>query len=184
MKLMMAAIIIALTCLPTFAQDSPFVLQLKYSPLGTINADEDAFDDPVGDYQEYDMGLEYMLGAKLIYDPIYFSVQHNITNPDEDSPDATLDTISFGLAGFNYDRFAYDYGLYLMGSIGIGAGQLTFEGQEKNDWETLIEAGAEVGFRLQEHFLLGLGVDYQLFGELGETKAHYWNLYISTGIIF
>jgi hypothetical protein len=29
-----------------------------------------------------------------------------------------------------------------------------------------------------------VGVDYQLFGEPGDTKAHYWNLYVSTGITF
>jgi hypothetical protein len=71
-----------------------------------------------------------------------------------------------------------------LGSVGIGAGQFKFEESEATDWETLLEASAEIGFRLRERFLLGMGIDYQRFGEFGDHKANYWNLYLATGIVF
>lgn len=181
MKFIITAIIIVSVSMPVFAQNSPLFLQLKYSPLGTINDSEDSLDYFEGDYQPYDTNYDHTLGAKLIYDPVYLAVQQNITNRDNSASDATLDTISMGLAGFNYERLA---DLYLMGSVGIGAGQFKFEESETEEWETLLEASAEVGFRLQERFLLGVGIDYQRFGDFGDHKANYWNLYLATGIVF
>jgi hypothetical protein len=181
MKFMMTAIMIVLASMPVFAQESSLSLQLKYSPLGTINDAEDNLDYFEDDYQPYDMNYDHTLGAKLIYDPVYLAVQHNIADLDYSTSDATLETVSMGLAGFNHERLP---GLYLMGSLGIGAGQFKFDESEKDEWETLLEASAEIGFRLQERFLLGMGIDYQRFGEFGDHKANYWNLYLSTGIVF
>ena len=185
MKFIMSVIVIVLASMPALAQDSPLYLQFKYSPLGTINADDSTFEYFGDDYQEYDMNFDRTLGAKLIFDPVYIAVQQNITNLNNSKPDVTLETISMGLAGFNYERFAYeDPNLYLMGGLGLGAGQFKFEDAEDNKWETFLEANAEVGFRLQEHFLLGMGIDYQRFGDFGDHKANYWSLYLGTGIIF
>ena len=182
MKQMIAVILWAIFTHSALAQSSePLVLQLKYSPLATINNGEDTLDDLVGNDQQYDVNYDHTLGAKLIYNPVYFAVQHNIAKLDNSTSDATLETISLGLAGFNYERLA---GLYLMGSVGIGTGQFKFEESEANEWEILLEGSAEIGFHLQERFLLGMGVDYQRFGELGDHKANYWNLYLSTGIVF
>lgn len=181
MKFIMTAIMLVLTSMPVVAQHSPLYLQLKYSPLGTINDGEDTVDYVEGDYQPYDMNYEHTLGAKLLYDPVYLAVQQNIAAVDNSAADATLDTISMGLAGFNYERLA---GLYLMGSMGVGAGQFKYEQYATHEWETLLEASAEVGFHLQEHFLLGMGIDYQRFGDFGDHQANYWNLYLATGIVF
>lgn len=186
MKQLIASFCIVYACSAAHAEELPFVLQLKYSPVGTIDADEDAFDSGDGSYEKYDMDFERSIGAKAIFSfaPVYISAQRNITNLNESVPDAKVDTISVGFGGINYDEFAYDSGLYLMGGIGIGAGKFTFKQSELNDWEALIEGNAEIGLRIQENFLLGVGVDYQHFGEPGETKAHLWNLYIGTGLIF
>jgi len=181
MKFIMTLIVLVFVSMTVLAQESPLYLQLKYSPLGTIDADESTFEYFGDSYQQYDMNFERTLGAKLIFDPIYIAVQQNITNLDNNTPDATLDTISMGLAGFNYERLA---GLYLMGGVGIGAGQFKFKDAETNEWETLLEGSAEIGVRLQEHFLLGMGIDYQRFGDFGDHKANYWSLYLGTGIVF
>lgn len=180
MKNCIAAALIALASLPALAQNSPLYLQLKYTPLGTINDGEEIEPHAV-DYHPYDTNYDHTLGAKLIYDPIYIAVQRNVADLDSSTSDATLDTFSMGLAGFNYERLA---GLYLMGGVGIGAGQFKYGEFEANEWETLLEASAEIGFRFQERFLLGMGVDYQRFGEFGDHKANYWNLYLGTGIVF
>lgn len=187
MKQMIAFILFALLANSTLAQNSlPFVVQLKYSPLGAINADEDEFDRDDSSYEQYDMDFERSIGAKVIFSfaPIYIAAQQNITNLDESVPNTKVDTISAGFGGINYDEFANDAGIYLMGGVGIGAGKFQFKQPELNNWETLIEGNAEIGLRIQEHFLLGVGIDYQHFGEPGETKAHLWNLYIGTSLVF
>lgn len=178
MKFIITIIFSALVCVPAFAQDSPLYLQLKYSPLATINDSDDDLEDL--DYNQYDINYDHTFGAKLMYNPVYIAVQHNIADLDNAATDTTLDTISMGLAGFNYERLP---GLYLMGGLGVGAGQFTL-GDYESDWETLLEASAEVGWRLQEKFLFGVGIDYQRFGEFGDHKANYWNLYLGTGIVF
>ncbi len=95
-----------------------------------------------------------------------------------------METYSVGFGGINYDPYAYDSGLYLLGSVGAGIGKFKFKNPDLNDWEAMFEANGEVGLRIEENLLLGVGVDYQLFGEPGDTKAHYWNLYVSTGLTF
>lgn len=180
MKIIIAIIATVFIGIPALAQDSSVYLQLKYSPLATINDGDDELDELQPGYQQYDINYDHTLGAKLMYNPVYLAVQHNIADLDNSGTDVTLDTISMGLAGFNYERLA---GLYLMGGVGIGAGQFTFEEYE-SDWETLLEASAEIGWRFQERFLLGVGIDYQRFGEFGDHKANYWNLYLGTGIVF
>jgi|GEM_PF-3722013 len=181
MQFIMTIIVLVLASISALAQESPLYLQLKYSPLGTINDSDDGADYLEGDYQQYDVNYDHTLGAKLIFDPIYIAVQHNIAKRDNALSDATLETISMGLAGFNYERLA---GLYLMGGVGVGAGQFTLEEAETNEWEILLEGNAEIGFRLQERFLLGMGIDYQRFGDFGDHKANYWSLYLGTGIVF
>jgi hypothetical protein len=99
-------------------------------------------------------------------------------------PDAKVETLAVGFGGLTYDEFAYDSGIYLMGSVGAGAGRFKFKQPELDDWEALVEGNAEIGLRIQEHMLLGVGVDYQHFGEPGESKANFWNLYIGTGLTF
>jgi hypothetical protein len=187
MKQMIACILFSLFTHATLAQnDAPFVLQLKYSPLGIIDADEDEFDRGDRSYEKYDMEFERTLGAKIIFSPIpiYLGVQQSITNLDNSMPDAKVETLAVGFGGLTYDEFAYDSGIYLMGSVGAGAGRFKFKQPELDDWEALVEGNAEIGLRIQEHMLLGVGVDYQHFGEPGESKANFWNLYIGTGLTF
>lgn len=186
MKSIIAATFISLIGMPALAQELPLVLQLKYSPLGTINADEDEFNHDDYRYEKYDMDFERSIGIKAIlpFAPVYIAAQQNITNLDASVPDTKVDTISIGFGGINYDEFANNAGIYLMGGLGIGAGKFQFKQPELNDWEALIEGNAEIGLRIQEHLLLGVGVDYQHFGEPGETKAHLWNLYLGTSLVF
>lgn len=187
MKQLIAFALIALFVNKTLAQDdSLFTLQLKYSPLGTINADEDEFDRNDRSYEKYDMDFERSIGAKILfsYVPIYIGAQQSITNLDNSTPDVKVETLTLGFGGVVYDEFASHAGAYLMGGIGVGAGQFKFKQPELNDWEALIEGNAEIGLRIQEHLLLGVGVDYQHFGEPGESKANFWNIYVGTGIIF
>ena len=181
MKFLLTGLLIAVTAMPALAQNSPLFLQIKYSPLATVNDGEENADKSENEYQRYDINYDHTLGAKLIYDPVYISVQHNIAKLNNSTSDATLETFSMGFAGFNYERLA---GLYLMGSLGVGAGKFKLDDSDANKWETLLEAGAEIGIRAQDRILLGMGVDYQRFGEFGDHKANYWNLYLATGIVF
>ena len=185
MKQLIAFILLALFSCPTFAHNSlPVVLQLKYSPLGIIDADEDEFDRNDRSYEKYEMDFERSLGAKLIIAPMYVSVNRNVTNLNDPIPDAIVETVAIGFGGIGYDQFASDSGLYVMGGVGVGAGRYKFKHPELNDWEALVEGNAEIGLRIQEHLLIGVGVDYQHFGEPGESKANLWNLYIGTGLTF
>ncbi|HSX85515.1 MAG TPA: hypothetical protein VLE50_08900, partial [Cellvibrio sp.] len=70
MKFIITAIMIVLASMPVLAQESSLSLQLKYSPLGTINDAEDNLDYFEDDYQPYDMNYDHTVGAKLIYDPV------------------------------------------------------------------------------------------------------------------
>lgn len=164
--------------------DWPVVLQLKYSPLGIINADEDEFDNDDSLYEKYDMDFERSLGARLIVAPVYVSINRSVTSINDPIPDAIVETAAIGFGGLGYDQFAVDSGFYLMGGVGVGAGRFKFEQPELNDWEALVEGNAEIGLRIEEHLLLGVGVDYQHFGVPGESKASFWNLYIGTGLTF
>jgi hypothetical protein len=184
MKPIAAIILLSLLSLNLQAQDWPIALQLKYSPVGSILADEDEFDYAPNEYAQYEMNFDRSIGAKLIIPPVYVSANRSITNLDDPIPDATVDTLALGIGLLGYDEYTYDAGTYFLVSLGIGAGQFKFKEPEKNDWEAMAEANAEIGLRLQEHLLLGVGIDYQHFGEPGETKARYWNLYIGTGIVF
>ena len=185
MKRFLSIFLLSFSATVVHAQtDWPVVLQLKYSPLGTIDADEDEFDYDDERYEKYDMNFERSLGAKLIVAPIYVAINRSVTDIDNTIPDAIVETVAIGFGGIGYDQFAYDSGFYLMGGVGVGAGRFKFKQPELNDWEALAEGNAEIGLRIQEHLLLGVGVDYQHFGEPGESKAHLWNLYIGTGLTF
>lgn len=166
------------------AQD--FTLQLKYSPWGTIDADEDEFDyfNSSESYEKYDLDFERSFGIRAIFEPIYVAANRYTTQVSSTTPDAQVETYSIGLGGLNYDAFAYDSGLYLLGAIGAGRGNFKFKDPDMNDWEAFIEANAEVGLRIQEYLLVGVGAEWQHFGSPGESKANYWNLYITTGFAF
>ena len=168
------------------AQDRDFTLQIKYSPWGTIDADEDDFDyfNEGDSYQKYELDLERSFGLRAMYEPLYIAANRYTTKINTYSPEARVDTFSVGFGGINYDAFAYDSGLYLLGAIGAGRGNFKFDDEDMDDWEAFIEANAEIGLRIQEHFLIGVGGEWQHFGEPGESKANYWNLYFSTGFTF
>lgn len=187
MKYLLSILLLGLAATTAHAQmDLPFVLQVKYSPWGIIDADEDEFDRDDRNYEKYEMDFERNIGAKIIFSfaPIYIGAQQSVTNLDNSTPDAKVETIAIGFGGVAYDEFAYHSGIYLMGGVGVGAGKFKFKQPELNDWEALIEGNAEIGLRVQEHLMLGVGVDYQHFGEPGESKANFWNLYIGTGLTF
>jgi hypothetical protein len=185
MKRFLSILLLGLTTNLSHAQDDlPMVVQFKFAPWGTIIADEDEFE--YSDYEKYDMDFERSLGVKLILPriPVYLAANQNVTQLEQEIPDVKVETYSVGFGGINYDPYAYDSGLYLLGSVGAGIGKFKFKNPDLNDWEAMFEANGEVGLRIQENLLLGVGVDYQLFGEPGDTKAHYWNLYVSTGLTF
>lgn len=169
------------------AESTPtVVVQLKYAPWGLINADEEDFnyfsssDD--GNYDKYQMRFDRSIGARVIAAPLYVAANRSTTNIDADIPDAIVETLSAGLGGAVLD--INDYNTYLIGAVGVGKGRFKFKDPDMNDWEIFLDANAEIGFHIEEHLLIGLGVDWQLFGEPGETKANYWNLYLGTGFSF
>lgn len=187
MKLIITLLFICLACIhnSSYAQYQPVVIQIKYSPWGKIFADEDEFeyyDDE--EFEKYAMKFERGLGIRALAMPYYISAQRNITNLDAEIPDATVETLAIGSAGIMYDPYEVEVGAYLIGALGIGAGRFEFKDPDLNDWEAMVEGNAEVGFRIAEHLLIGTGIDYQHFGEPGETKAHSWTFYISTGVVF
>jgi hypothetical protein len=175
---------------PAASQDQSKVLQIKYSPWGLIDADEDEFeyfDEPT--YEKYDLKFDRSVGIKAIYEPFYVAVNNYITEVDAQVPNAGVTTFSLGLGGmtsegFNPDIFGVNTPLYVMGGLGVGKGIFKFKNPDLNDYEWFIEGNAEVGLNLTKFLPIGIGVDYQLFGEPGESKAHYWNLYLSTGLRF
>lgn len=180
------ALIFILPATEALALDAgDFTVQIKYSPWGIIDADEDDFDFANnGEYEKYDLDFERSFGARAIYEPFYIAANLYTTNVDSESPEATVDTFSIGFGGINYDAFAYNSGLYLLGAVGAGRGNFKFNDSSMNDWEAFIEANAEIGLRIQSHWLVGLGAEWQHFGEPGESKANYWNLYFTTGFTF
>lgn len=179
-------VVLPLMCVGNIAkaENRDLTLQIKYSPWGTIDADEDDFDYGDEPYQKYELDFERSFGLRAMYEPLYVAANRYTTQINALSPEAEVDTFSIGFGGFNYDPFAYDSGLYLFGAIGAGRGNFKFNDSDMNDWEAFIEANAEVGLRFQQHFLIGIGGEWQHFGEPGESKANYWNLYFSTGFTF
>ena len=103
------------------------------------------------------------------------------SNLDADVPDAIVETLSVGIGGPVFD--INDSNIYLIGAFGAGKGRFKFKDPDMNDWEAFFEANAEIGLKF-DFLMVGTGVDWQLFGEPGETKANYWNLYLGTGITF
>ena len=187
MKKIFSIIYFLLFCNYSHAENTPaVVVQLKYAPWGLIDADEEDFsyfgsqDD--SEFQKYDMRFDRSLGARIIVAPFYLAVNRSTTDIDKEIPDAIVETISAGLGGAVLD--INDYNTYLIGAVGIGKGRFKFKDPDMNDWEIFFDANAEIGFHFEEHLLIGLGVDWQLFGEPGETKANYWNLYVGTGFSF
>ena len=185
MKRVLSMLLLGLAATIAHAQVGwPIVLQLKYSPIGLIDADEDKFDYDDGSYEKYEMDFERSLGARLFFGPFYVAGNRSVTDINNPTPDAIVETVSVGMGGIGYDQFASDSGMYLLGGLGVGVGKFKFKQPDLNDWEAMAEANVEIGLRIQEHLLLGVGVDYQHFGEPGESKAHLWNLYIGTGLTF
>lgn len=184
--LILAAICSLPLCNAAAFGNGDFTLQIKYSPWGVIDADEDDFDSFNADesYEKYDLDFERSYGFRAIYEPIYIAANRYTTSIDTHSSDARVDTYSIGLGGINYDAFAYNSGLYLLGAIGLGRGNFKYRDSDMNDWEAFVEANAEIGFRIQENLLIGVGGEWQHFGEPGESKANYWNLYFTTGVVF
>jgi hypothetical protein len=186
-KISLTIICLLLFSIHAKAEETPsVVVQLKYAPWGLIDADEEDFnyfsssDD--GSYDKYDMRFDRSIGARVIVAPFYLAVNRSTTDIDKEIPDAIVETLSAGLGGAVLD--INDYNTYLIGAVGIGKGRFKFKDPNMNDWEIFFDANAEIGFHFEEHILIGLGVDWQLFGEPGETKANYWNLYLGTGFSF
>ncbi len=168
----------------SYAQYHQVAIQLKYSPLGKIFADEDEFDYDEPGFEKYDMSFERSFSIRAIAMPFYVSAQRSITNLNAEVPDTVVETLAIGFGGVLYDPNEVELGTYLIGSLGIGGGRFEFKNPRLNDWEAMVEGNAEIGVRIAEHILLGTGIDYQLFGEPTETKAHSWTFYMSTGLVF
>lgn len=186
MKRTIAFILFALLTNSTHAQNSlPIIVQLKYSPWGGINADEDEFESgSSNDYERYEMSFDHSYSGRILLGPVYLSHQRSNATI-EGASDAEVSTIAIGVAGINYDVYESQHGTYLMGGVGIGRGTFTFDNSNaKKEQEVMFEANAEVGMRIAEHLLMGAGVDFQHFGEFGESKASSWTFYISTGVVF
>lgn len=163
---------------------NPLVIQFKYAPWGLIDADEQDFNyvgDSQDNFEKYDMHFDRSLGGRLIVTPLYVAATRSTTNLDKAVPDAIVETFSVGLGGPEFDIKGSN--IYLIGAFGAGAGRFKFKDPDMNDWEAFFEANAEIGLRF-DFLLIGTGIDWQLFGEPGETKANYWNWYLGTGITF
>lgn len=162
------------------------VVQLKYAPWGFIDADEQDFNyffsEDESLYQKFDMNFDQSIGARLIKAPYYISANRSTTNLDGDIPDAIVETVSVGLGGAVLNFNEQD--TYLIGAVGLGRGRFEFKDPDMNDHEAFFDANLEYGFHLDHGLLIGIGIDWQLFGRPGETKANYWNLYLGTGISF
>jgi hypothetical protein len=185
MKKMLSIIFLVFFSNDVLAEYYPnLIVQLKYSPWGVIFSDQDDFDyfSSTPDTEKYDMHFERSLGARVILAPFYVAANRSTTNLDQDIPDTLVETLSLGFSGTVMD--VYDNDIYLTGAIGAGKCRFKFKNPDMNDWEAFFEAGAEIGFDIEDHLLIGVGVDWQLFGEPGDTKANYWNMYVGTGISF
>lgn len=187
MKKIFSVICFLFFCHYSLAEEIPsVVVQLKYAPWGLIDADEEDFnyfsssDD--SDFQKYDMHFDRSIGARVIIAPFYIAANRSTTNIDKEVPDAIVETLSIGMGAANMNL--NDYNTYLIGALGVGKGRFKFKDPNMNDWEYFMDANAELGFDIEDHILIGLGVDWQLFGKPGETKANYWNLYLGTGFSF
>lgn len=187
MKNLITGCLLILSSQWVLAHEYPIVLQLKYSPWGGIDADEDEFEYHFSgddDYSKYDMTFERSYSARLIVSPFYISAQRSTTDLDAEIPDAQVDTFAIGFAGIAYDTFEAAFGTYLMGGLGMGLGTFKFQNPDLDDDEILFEASGEIGLYFSKHLLLGTGIDFQHFGEFGESKASSWTFYISTGLVF
>ncbi len=167
----------------TQAQSPTQVLQLKISPLGEINAQSYGVDQLARPTDKYNMSLAPGVALRWLYDPFYIGVS-SANGDDLALPGAHLSTFSLGFSGIRFGAFESNPNAYLLGGLGLGAGQFTYADSQLDDWEAMFEATAEFGLLLNKHWLLGAGGDYQAFGDLGDTKARGWRFYISSGWMF
>lgn len=183
-KLLIFIILIFGTSSGQASESNPVVIQLKYAPWGVVNADEPDFSyfgSRNDNFEKYDMHFERSIGGRLIVSPFYITATRSTTNLDADIPDAIVETASVGIGGPVFD--INDSNVYLIGAFGVGKGRFKFKDPDMNDWEAFFDANAEIGLKF-DFLMIGTGVDWQLFGEPGETKANYWNWYLGTGITF
>ena len=168
------------------ALDQSLVVQIKYAPWGLIDADEDEFEDGFDDedFEKYDMHFDRSLGGRIIVEPFYIASLENVTDIDDPVPDARVRTYSLGLAGIESYPLESNSNVYLLGAIGLGVGHFKFKDPQKDADEALVEGNAEIGLIFHDHLMIGLGIDWQHFGEPAESKANFWNLYLGTGIRF
>jgi hypothetical protein len=158
----------------------PVVLQLKYAPWGFVSADEPDgyFNDD--NTEKFDMHFDRSYGGRLIVLPYYIAANHSIANIDADLPDAEVDTLSVGFGGSgSLNESSY----YATGAVGVGRGYFKFKDPNLDTSEAFFEVNMELGKKI-DFLMLGTGVDWQIFGSPGETKAYYLNLYIGTSISF
>lgn len=177
------AIILLLFLTANARAESFNLLQVKYSPWGGIDADEDEFYDS-DNYDHYDMSFERGYGARLILKNFYLSIQKNYTDIDQDIPDASVETISVGLALNSKHEINDDLAGYMIFAVGAGSGHFMFKDSVMNDWESFIEMNLELGYVVANIITVGVGVDVQHFGHPGESKATYGSLYLSAGFVF
>ncbi|WP_039918366.1 hypothetical protein [Cellvibrio mixtus] len=181
MNRFLAALLIAFSSTSVFALDLPVVLQVKYSPWGGIDADEDQFETDEN-FSQYDMTFNNSYSGRALIGPVYIS--HQKSNADiKGDNNVEVKTFAIGLAGINYDALDSQYNAYLIGGIGIGRGTFRFNNSTETT-EDMFEASAEIGIKPAEHLMLGAGVDFQHFGEFRESKASSWTFYISSGLTF
>jgi len=158
-------------------------IQLKYSPIGEINADyydASQIPQPTDKYQQ---SLQPHAGLRWMYDPFYLS----LSSADAEDPALTgahINTFALGLSGIRFGTFESNPNAYLLGAIGLGAGKFTYTDPALDDWEAMFEASAEMGLLIGRHWLIGSGADYQAFGDLGDSKATGWRFYFSSGWLF
>ena len=181
MKSFLTALLLTITTSPALAMDLPVILQVKYSPWGGIDADEDEFATDQN-FHQYNMTFANSYSGRAIIGPVYISHQQSTADSKSDG-EVEVRTFAVGLAGINYDALEGQYHPYLMGGIGLGRGTFRFNDGIETE-EDMLEANAEIGIKPTGHLLLGAGVDFQHFGEFRESKASSWTFYISSGLTF
>ena len=185
MKSIFIALFIALASTAASALDLPVVVQVKFSPWGGIDADEDEFETD-NNFNQYEMTFNNSYSGRVLIGPVYVSHQRSHADIDDKAAgtgDVDVKTFAIGLAGINYDAIDSPYNAYLMGGIGLGRGTFTFNNGVETE-EDMFEASAEIGIKPFEHLMLGAGVDFQHFGEFRESKASSWTFYVSSGVAF
>ncbi len=176
--------LIILTLLFSLRAYSEVYIQLNFSPLGSVKASHEDFDNSLPAYEPYELDFDTSTGIRLLVDIAYLSHHRTKLNIDDSEEKATVDTYSLGLGCFTRKPLTNNTENFYLVGLGAGTGEFTYDNSGLNDWELLLELNLETGIIFNNNFTLGAGVEVQHFGSFSESKATTAIGYISAGFIF